>query len=155
MFCLLINNLLFVLLVGFCVGIGSINAGLKVCFQLVWRISFGTTCFVSRVLNSKLSKLESSVIVMTDGKRGAWAYNKGKIFHAEGLTVSAVDSTGAGDSFCSGFLSAYLKKKKISECLKWGIANSSNEVQYYGSIDGLLTEEKILKLKNKVKVFEI
>ncbi len=101
-------------------------------------------------LLKKFQELEVEVVVITDGKRGAWAMNKNGIVSANGLGVSAVDSTGAGDSFASGFLAAYIKSKDISECLQWGIANSSNEVQFYGSIDGLLGEEEMEKKSKDV-----
>ena len=84
---------------------------------------------------------------MTDGVRGAWASDGTETFFVPGRKVKALDSTGAGDAFASGFLGSYLKEKTLKECLDWGIANSSNEVQFYGSIDGLLDEEGILKIK--------
>ncbi|MFZ2189133.1 MAG: carbohydrate kinase family protein [Candidatus Moraniibacteriota bacterium] len=92
-----------------------------------------------------LKKIGAEIVVMTDGVRGAWASDGAETFFVPGRKVEALDSTGAGDAFASGFLGAYLKEKTLKECLDWGIANSSNEVQFYGSIDGLLDEEGILK----------
>jgi ribokinase len=95
-------------------------------------------------LVQELKKLGAGVVVMTDGVRGAWASDGGEVFFAPGRKVNAVDSTGAGDAFASGFLSAYVKEKVLKECLDWGIANSSSSVQFYGAISGLLKEEEIL-----------
>jgi len=108
-----------------------------------------------KFLLEKLASLEPSVVVITDGKNGAWSIKEGRIFYAKSLEVPAVDSTGAGDAFCSGFLSAYIKSKEIGECLKWGIANSASEVQHYGAIDGLLKEKEILEEAKKVEVEEL
>jgi sugar/nucleoside kinase (ribokinase family) len=98
----------------------------------------------------KLKNLEPKVVALTDGKRGAWVLGEdGKILFSEGLVVLAVDSTGAGDAFLSGFLAAYIKEKDLAECLKWGIANSAGVVGHYGAIEGLLDEENIIKIFNK------
>lgn len=94
-------------------------------------------------LIGKLLELGVKTVALTDGIRGAWASDGGEIFFVPGRKVAAVDSTGAGDAFASGFLAAYYKGKPLQECLAWGIANSSHEVQYYGAIEGLLDEKAI------------
>jgi ribokinase len=105
-----------------------------------------------KFLLNELKKIGAELVIITDGVRGAFASNGGEIFFIPGKKVKAVDSTGAGDAFASGFLGAFLKGKTLEDCLNWGIINSSSEVQFYGSIDGLLFEEGILE---KSKVFEI
>lgn len=94
-------------------------------------------------LLEELKKLGAGIVVITDGVRGAWASDGGETFFVPGRKVNAVDSTGAGDAFASGFLGAQLRSKNLKECLDWGIANSSSSVQFYGAIDGLLDEEGI------------
>lgn len=108
-----------------------------------------------KFLLGKLKELEPKVVVITDGTRGAWATDGEKIMHAEAQEVQAVDSTGAGDSFTSAFLAAYIKSKGLGECLKWGIANSAHEVQFYGAIEGLLNENEIAGKAGEVKVEEV
>ena len=97
-------------------------------------------------LLNKLAELSTKVVTLTDGKRGAWVSADGQIISSGEVEApgKALDSTGAGDGFASGFLSAYIKGKDVAECLKWGIAQSTNVVTAYGAIDGLLTEEEIL-----------
>lgn len=96
-------------------------------------------------LAKKLHELGAKTVVITDGVRGAWGYNGKEFLFVPGKKVDAVDSTGAGDSFGSGFLAAHIKGKNMQECLEWGIKDSSNVVQHYGSIDGLLNEKEIEK----------
>ena len=92
----------------------------------------------------ELKKLGAQIVVLTDGVRGAWVSAGGEVFFVPGEKVNAVDSTGAGDAFSSGFLAAQLKGKDLQECLNWGITNSSSVVQFYGAIEGLLDEKGIL-----------
>ncbi len=104
-----------------------------------------------KYLLEELEKLGAKVVVMTDGTRGAWAYDGKEKFYVPARKVPAVDSTGAGDSFASGFLAAYIKGNDLSECLKWGIANSSSAVCSYGGVYGLLNEDNILDKVGDVK----
>jgi sugar/nucleoside kinase (ribokinase family) len=106
-------------------------------------------------LIKKLKNLGPKVVALTDGKRGAWATDGEKVIHAPALTTDAKDTTGAGDAFCSGFLSAYIKSKNLEECLIWGIANGASSVDFYGGTEGLLNEVDIIKMVGDVKVEEI
>ncbi len=108
-----------------------------------------------KFLLEKLKSLEPKIVVLTDGVRGAWVSDGEHIFHAEAQKVPAVDSTGAGDSFTSAFLAAYIKGQSPSECLQWGIANSGSEVQKYGAIDGLLSENEMQVAVKEVAVKEV
>jgi sugar/nucleoside kinase (ribokinase family) len=103
-------------------------------------------------LLKELKKLEARIVALTDGRRGAWATDGEKTFFAKGLVVPAVDSTGAGDAFSSGFMAGYINEKSLEECLQWGIANSASAVQFYGGSEGLLDEEIIQKKIREVSV---
>ncbi len=105
-----------------------------------------------KYLLQELKKIGAGIVVITDGVRGAWASDGEETFFISGIKVLAVDSTGAGDSFSSGFLGAHIKNKNLEECLKWGIINSSNEVQFYGAIEGLLNEDEMLKQVDEIKI---
>jgi sugar/nucleoside kinase (ribokinase family) len=60
--------------------------------------------------------------VIKRGGSGAIATRKGEIFTDAGFKVRIVDTTGAGDSFDAGFVSAYLRKAPLAECLQ--VANA-------------------------------
>lgn len=94
----------------------------------------------------------AKVVVLTDGTNGAWACDGEKIIFAEAIAKNAVDTTGAGDAFSSGFLAAYIKGKSLEECLKWGTANGGNSVNFYGGVEGLLQENEI---EEKIKNIEV
>jgi sugar/nucleoside kinase (ribokinase family) len=95
-------------------------------------------------LAGKLQEMGAKVVAITDGRRGAWAKEeKGTAVFSEGKKVEAVDSTGAGDAFSSGFLAAYVKNKNLKDCVGWGILNSAGCVTRYGGVAGLLSEKSI------------
>ena len=60
--------------------------------------------------------------VIKRGPRGAMAIQNGNTASDSGFKVTAVDTTGAGDSFDAGFVSAYLRQKPLAECLRIGDA---------------------------------
>ena len=62
----------------------------------------------------------SKLVVMKDGANGALFIENGKINRVPALPVDAVDTTGAGDNFNAGFIAAWLKNKRLKECVAWG-----------------------------------
>ena len=98
-----------------------------------------------KYLAEKLHEVGAKIVVITDGSRGAWAFDGKDFLHVEARKEKVADTLGAGDAFSSGFIAAHLKGKNLEECLDWGIANSSSVVRYYGAVEGLLKEEDILK----------
>jgi len=61
-------------------------------------------------------------VVAKLGRSGAMTLDKGKVVHVPAFPVEAVDTTGAGDSFNSGFLHRWLAGKDVVECLRLGAA---------------------------------
>ncbi len=89
----------------------------------------------------KLSKiLPTSILVLTDGEHGSSVRAGQDIYFAGAHTnIRAVERTGAGDAFGSGFLSGLLRSKgDISVALQWGTANSEAVIQKIGAKNGLL-----------------
>jgi len=61
-------------------------------------------------------------IVIKAGSRGAMTLDAGKVVAAPTYATHAIDTTGAGDSFNSGFLHAWLRDWPVLDCLRWGNA---------------------------------
>jgi len=94
-----------------------------------------------------LKKLQKNIpiVVVTDGPRGATAYNGTQYHSIVPENVKIVDTTGAGDSFASAFLAALMLKKDIPTALKWGAAQANSIIQHYGATNILLNRKQITK----------
>lgn len=92
-----------------------------------------------------LWKLGPATVVLTDGKKGAYAFDGGDILFAPIFPAHRVETTGAGDSFASAFLAARMVKKDLGEALRWGAVNSASVVSVVGPQPGLLHRKELEK----------
>lgn len=58
---------------------------------------------------------------------------------------NVVDTTGAGDSFCSGFLAAYAREEEILDCARFGNATGAHACMAKGATEGIKSYDEILK----------
>lgn len=54
------------------------------------------------------------------GKKGSLAVSNGACYELEGFKVTAIDTTGAGDSFNAGYVYGFIKGAPIEDCLRYG-----------------------------------
>ncbi len=59
--------------------------------------------------------------------------------------IKAVDTTGAGDSFCSGFLAAYARGADFLDCARFANAAGTHCVMAKGATTGMKSYEEIKK----------
>jgi len=81
-------------------------------------------------------------VIITDGKNGGKVYFQSEYHHtfkAEDVVVA--QETGAGDSFCVGFVSAHLLGQSLQDATEWGVRNSASVVQHMGAKTGLLRKK--------------
>jgi ribokinase len=102
-------------------------------------------------LLTKMHELGPEIMVITDGPKGAYAYD-GKEYLFMPVYPDPkppYSRTGAGDAFSSTVVSALALDKTLAEALAWAGINSMAVVQQVGANVGLLTQEKIEEyLKN-------
>lgn len=94
-----------------------------------------------KILEELLSHLSSYVktVIITTGSMGAIATN-GEETYRFGIyeDVPVKDTTGAGDSFGSGFLASLASGKSFKDALIFGSANSTSVVSKLGAKIGIL-----------------
>lgn len=98
------------------------------------------------------------IVAVTLGSEGVYLAQKGKNENIKGYQVTAVDTTGAGDSFWGGFLSHFLTYEKAlfdmnweewKECAKYGNATASLCVQKRGGIPAIPQKEEVIAVVKK------
>jgi sugar/nucleoside kinase (ribokinase family) len=70
----------------------------------------------------------------------------GRVLQVPSYPVEAVDTTGAGDSFNAGFLHAWLGRRPLEECLRWGAACGSLSTRGLGGTARQATAEEAERL---------
>lgn len=72
-------------------------------------------------------------VIIKTGPEGCYADTCEGIFSLPPAKVNVVDTTGAGDSFVAGFLSALLEKRNVRECLEAALLKAGECVQHMGA----------------------
>lgn len=63
----------------------------------------------------------ANTLVVKNGSAGAYGWQGERLVHQPAfLNKQVVDSIGAGDSFDAGFISKYIQRKPLQECLEFG-----------------------------------
>ena len=83
-------------------------------------------------LSINLLDLGIGTVVVKQGSKGAFAINNSEECFAEAYECEAVDTTGAGDSFNSGFLYSFLKGYDLEKSCKIGNWVASRAIQGFG-----------------------
>jgi len=96
-------------------------------------------------LLKKLSKLGPKIVAITDGKKGAYAYDGKYVYYGRPHNIKIVETTGAGDAFGSSFLSGIIKKDDIKFAIGLGMTNAESVIQHHGAKEILLTYNEALK----------
>ena len=102
-----------------------------------------------------LEKAGIPAAAVTLGRDGALVRVGGDTAHVPGFACKAVDTTGAGDAFWGGFLSAYIRSGKsirsltleeAKSCARFGNAAAALCVQKRGAIPAMPSRAEVLKL---------
>ena len=91
-----------------------------------------------------LKVMNYQIIVITDGNKGAYAFDGQKFYYCPVFPSPVVSTLGAGDAFASTFCAALQRTKlDVGRSLMYASVNSSCVVSEFGATEGLATFEQI------------
>jgi ribokinase len=85
----------------------------------------------------------TGLVVVTLGERGALAVSPAGVTHVPARTVVARDTTGAGDGFVAGFVTALAEGAGVEEALQLGVRAGAYCVTRPGVLAGLATRDEL------------
>jgi sugar/nucleoside kinase (ribokinase family) len=97
----------------------------------------------------EMAKMAKIAIVKV-GKRGSIISSEEKTFNIKAPAVKAIDTTGAGDLWASGFLYGYLNDWPLEKCGELASAAASEVVQVMGSVIPCDGYERLIKTRDKI-----
>ena len=90
-------------------------------------------------------------VVIKLGEEGCFVREKGKGYRVPAYRVDVVDTTGAGDNFLAGFLSAYLEGADVLDCARFACATAALSTTQVGATSPVTTVEAARELMKKSK----
>jgi len=89
--------------------------------------------FSDNIIKWYIPYLKNNIIIITSGKLGSFSYYLDNVQHVPAQKINhIVDTTGAGDGYCAGFISEYLKTKNITQAMKNGVKYASRIIAKIG-----------------------
>lgn len=89
--------------------------------------------------------VNGTLVVVKAGERGAFAVGAAARASAPALQVDVVDTTGAGDSFDAGFLTAWLEGRPLTQCVQWAAAAGSLSTRAAGGTEAQATVAEVMQ----------
>jgi ribokinase len=83
------------------------------------------------------------IVAVKLGSKGCYVTDGHEKLTIEPFKVKVVDTTGAGDAFCAGFLYGLINDKSLSECGRLGNFVASRSIMAMGARAGLPYEENL------------
>ena len=114
------------------------------------RISGETT--PEKILDKMETLYPEAEVVLTLGEKGcAYSYKKQRIYQ-KSYPVSAVDTTGAGDTFTGYYLACSLENMNIRDCLEYASRAAAIAVTRKGAASAIPWRQEVEAFKEKAAV---
>lgn len=92
---------------------------------------------------AKLIGTGARIVGITLGERGSMAFDGTEIIHCPSFRIKAVDTTGAGDVFHTGFAVRHLEGASLFECMRFASAVSALKCLKLGGRTGIPTRAEV------------
>jgi sugar/nucleoside kinase (ribokinase family) len=114
-----------------------------------WAFGFTQTKIAARAID-RLRRYCSGTIVVTEGINGSYgAEPGGAIIRQRAYRVNAVDTTGAGDAFHTGYLFGLLGGEPLDQRMKLGAAAAACKCRLPGARAGLPTATQLKRFLSR------
>lgn len=104
---------------------------------------------VEDIRKGLLEKYPDATFVLTLGEKGAVLFNVEEELRQESFSVQAVDTTGAGDTFCGYFLSGLMHERTPKQCLKEASAAAAISVGQKGAATSIPRYKDVVEFLEK------
>ena len=99
-----------------------------------------------KTMLNMLKVTDYQVIVVTDGGRGAYAYDGKKYYYCPTYPSDVVSTLGAGDAFASTFCASLVRTGlDVGKSLMYASVVSASVVSIFGATEGLITFDEVEK----------
>ena len=88
-------------------------------------------------------------VVIKIGRRGCLFKSADECFVVGPHLVEPIDSTGAGDNFCAGFICAFLEGRDHRECCRYANAAASICIQHDGASTGIVSRDQLQEVLDR------
>ncbi len=92
----------------------------------------------------RLKEICHGVVILKNGGDGCLVSDGKDFFHMPPFKVNAIDTTGAGDNFTGGFMTAVLKGFSLRECARFANATGAISVQSVGTTTAIQNYQQVL-----------
>lgn len=89
-------------------------------------------------------------LLVTKGSKGAAYYSDDEIVEVDAISVDAVDTTGAGDTFLGSFLARFSVGNTVQSSLNYAAAASAIQVTREGAATAIPTLEEVSKFMKEL-----
>lgn len=104
----------------------------------------------------RLKNYNSQIIVITEGKKGAYAYDGNSFYYIAPFPTKVVSTLGAGDAFASTFVASMIRHNNdIEISLILASINSASVVESFGAQSNLKTFDELECIYSKNKNYQV
>lgn len=92
----------------------------------------------------RLKEVCRGVVILKHGANGCYVSDGQQMFHMPPFSVKAIDTTGAGDNFTGGFMTAVLKGWDLKQCARFANATGAISVQNVGTTTAIQNFQQVM-----------